>query len=378
MSHIARMKLVHLISSLKIGGAESMLVDMIRYLPTERYEHTVLYFHDGPNRKQLEQLGVRTIQIRGTWFLYDPFFWWRLYRTLQKIKPDLIHAGLWVANFAARFVGKIILRIPTICVVHQPVMYDGFVRNACDAFTFKFADKIVAVSQDVAHSLQQKKWIDVQKTILVPNGIDTKRVQYLVHEQAQTRAAYGLAQEHVVIGSVGRFVPIKNYGQLIDVFAELHMQMPHARLLLVGVGELEHELRQQAQRLGCAREIIFIVGKQSYGYYPLMDCFVQPSLQEGLSIALLEAMVAGLPCIATITDGTHAVITHTLDGLLIQSGNKKQLYDALVCMMSERKLRVQLATEAKKTVENRFSLDRTISAYQTLFAELSEHAEKMR
>src|SRR5579859_5390998 len=101
-----RKKVVHLISSLKIGGAESLLYDLIVGLGNQDYEHHVIYFHHGPHVARLEQLGVSTYQVRGIITLYDPIFFWRLARLIKKLKPDVIHSALWAANFAGRIIAR--------------------------------------------------------------------------------------------------------------------------------------------------------------------------------------------------------------------------------------------------------------------------------
>src|SRR3982750_1406571 len=90
---------VHVISSLKIGGAETVLYDLTRGLHVKGYQQSVIYFHEGPFSAQLCSLGIQVYYVMGLICLYDPVFWWRMYRLLHNLNPDTIHASLWSAGF---------------------------------------------------------------------------------------------------------------------------------------------------------------------------------------------------------------------------------------------------------------------------------------
>jgi glycosyltransferase involved in cell wall biosynthesis len=112
------------------------------------------------------------------------------------------------------------------------------------------------------------------------------------------------------------------------------------------------------------------VGQAAYGYYPLMDCFVLPSLQEGLSIALLEAMASRLPCVVTSVDHTHPVIENRVNGMVIQPVNVGQLVDALEAIMGDNDTKIQLGNSAYDSVIKNFTLDGLANAYDTLISSL--------
>jgi glycosyltransferase involved in cell wall biosynthesis len=281
-------KIVHLISSLKIGGAESLLGDLIIGLGTEQYEHQVIYFHDGPHAQRLRDYGVPVYQVKGLVCLYDPVFFWRLWHLIKKINPDLMHTALWAANFAGRIMGTL-LRIPVICVIHLGVDLDGRVRNMLDAVTFRLATKVIAVSQGVEQSLHAKKnWVPATRLTTIANGIDAAAIIERASRQHCSRKEIGIKDDAVAIGAVGRFVPRKNFGLLIEAFVSVYAQHKQAHLMLVGLGEQEAELRTKVTELGLSGAVTFVVGKSAYGYYPLFDCFVLNCL------ALLPAQVMKL------------------------------------------------------------------------------------
>lgn len=363
-----RIKLVHVISSLKIGGAESLLVDLIRLMPSHRYDHHVIYFHDGPNRTRLTHMGIPTYHVSGGFCLYDPIFWLRLYRLLKILQPDIIHGSLWAANFAVRLIGKMILHIPTVCVLHWSLEQDGRIRNMLDYGTLDWADRVVAIADGVASSLADAAWVSHKNIQVIYNGIDSQYVHQLVTMQAVTRDSLGIAPEALVFGTVGRFIYQKNYHHLINVFANVYQHYPHIRLLLVGLGPLEQDLRKQVAQLGITSAVIFVIGQPAYGYYKLMDCFVLPSLQEGLSIALLEAMSCGIPCVTTGVQ--HQVIHHNQNGILVLPHDAAELCRQLARMIVEEPLRKQLGKAGQARVIEAFQLADTARTYERLFEDM--------
>jgi glycosyltransferase involved in cell wall biosynthesis len=362
-------KIVHVISSLKIGGAESLLYDLIVGLGSEQYEHHVIFFHDGPNAKRLQELGIPVYHIKGLICMYDPLFFWRLHRTIKKLKPDVIHSALWAANLAARI---IVFRqgIPLVSAVHLGVDLDGRIRNLLDQPTFGLARHIIAVSEGVKKSLQDKGWVDDSSITVIPNGIDPQAIVERSKRVQVTRADLGLTDEHIVIGSVGRFIPRKNYSLLLESFASVYARCNQARLMLVGLGPQEQQLRAQAKNLGIDAAVIFVVGKSAYSYFPLFDCFVLSSHQEGLSIALLEALCFKLPCIVTSSNENHEVIQHNQTGL-IALPTVASLAEQLMTYCANKNVRLHIGNEGHKMLKDKFNLLKMIDAYRNVF----EHAE---
>jgi len=356
-----RIKLVHVTSSLKIGGAERVLFDLITHLDPNKYEQVVVYIHDGPYREQLEQLGIPTFCVRGFFFRYDPWLLVCLWRLFKKLKPDVVHTLLWSANVAGRCVARF-MRIPCVAAVHNNCEQNGFVRNSIDKLTAYKHAVVVAVSQEVAQSAVCHAWVPAQKIQVITNG-----VQPAVSTQQITREALGLSENHFIIGSVGRFHPVKRYDLLLKVFAQISRIHAHARLLLLGVGELEHNLRAQAQNLGIDHLVTFVIAQPAQNYYSLFDCFVQTSAQEGVSIALLEAMSAALPCVVMNTGHKHSVITHKVTGLVVPATDTKGLDQAIEGLIIDHTQAVCLGSQAQKEVQMRFSLDAMVKAYAGLF-----------
>lgn len=323
-----KIKLLHITSSLKIGGAEAVLCDLVQNMDHALFEHHVIYFHDGPHRAKLQEQGIAVHHIKGALFLYDPLFIIRLYRIIKEINPDCIHSLLWSANIAGRIMARL-LGIPIVCAMHNNVDQDGRFRGFLDSMTLPLAHKLIAVSPGVAQSIRQRDtWLPVHKIVIIQNGIDIDQLHKNSHQANKCRNDLGLEENHFIIGSVGRFEPVKRYDLMLDSFAMVYARNVQARLVLVGVGSCQAMLRKQTQTLGIEDVVIFVVGQPAYGYYPLFDCFVMSSDKEGISIALLEAMSFSLPCVVTNSESHHPVLHNGINGIIVQAGNALALAQA--------------------------------------------------
>jgi len=363
-----KIKLLHVTSSLKIGGAEVVLCDIVRTLGHNAFEHHVIYFHDGPNVERMADIGAKLYHIKGLACLYDPLFFARLFFLIKTLKPDVIHSLLWSANVSSRIVAKL-LRIPHISAYHLDIYNDGILRIFLDKATRHMSDYVVAVSDDVAASLGERS--TCKRRVIIKNGIDFEYLHKQVAGCGVTRQKFGFNQSDFIIGSVGRLHPQKNFPLLLKSFALVSRVRNNARLVIVGVGPLEHSLRDLACHLGIKDKVVFVIGKKACDYYPVFDCFVQSSIKEGLSIALLEAISFGLPCIVTNNSATHPVIEHGVHGLIVKSQDEKGLYDALLQFIDNPSLSSGLGSAAKSHVLESFSVKDMAEQYRDLFCSFS-------
>jgi L-malate glycosyltransferase len=356
-----RIRILHVISSLEMGGAQAVLLNVIRALPSDTYQQYVVYFHHGPYVEYVQKLGVPVYQVGGILCSYDPFFWWRMLRMIRAIKPDVIHASLWSAGFVCRIM-NVLHGIPVVTAVHAVFKHHGWLRCLLDRLTVSAADRFIAVSDEIASSV--KLWLPNQVVHVVANGIDVEHI-HMIQNAHEPYAIPTLLPEHFVIGSVGRFVSVKRYDLLLHLFAQLSRHYAQVRLLLIGVGPLEHELRAQALQLDIADKVVFIIGQSALRLYPHMDCFVQTSLYEGLSIALLEAMATGVVCITTGHDGQHAIIQHGINGYVVRPDNTQQMIDYIEQLILNPAGYKSVSFQAARTVREGYSIQAMRRGYET-------------
>lgn len=358
---------MHIITSLKMGGAETALHRLISHKAMRQHEHTILYIHDGPIRGRIEAAGFRAIKLSGLFFLYDIFLFFRAYFWVKKLNPDLIHTALWSANILGRLVGKA-CSIPVISDLHGQASREGFLRNKLERLTKKFSNTVVAVSYSVARDYKQ---IIGSEPLVIQNGIDC--ADCLVQASCGATAKETIMPgKHFVVGAVGRLEPIKAYDRLIRAMALFLARLDGScrkqiMLCIVGDGSERVALEALAQELGIAEQVFF-AGQQSNSllWYTFFDCFVLSSESEGLSLALLEACALGVPVITTHDSQEHDVVIHGVNGLLVHDKKPEALAGALQHLYNNPDLRRSMSERCKKDAR-RYDLSQTAAAYLNLY-----------
>lgn len=350
----------HIISSLKVGGAEQVLCSLIEHL--DDYEHQVAYIHHGPMIENLRKLNIQTYQLSGFLHPYDLSLCFQLRNLIKKVQPVLIHSSLWLANMAGIVVGRT-LGIPVIASLHNNLEQDGRLRNAISSFLLPKASSIISVSDEIARGFKAQFPHDQKKLVVIKNGIDISLIPS--NKDKINRKSLGLDSHHFIIGSVGRLEPVKNYSFLIATVADLVKKYSHVRLVLLGTGSQEYQLKALVNQLGINEYVKFVGQQPARFYYGLFDCFTLSSNREGISMALLEAMANGVPCVITNESSSHDVITSEQDGLLVLAGNRKEFYKAFERLLLNLSLAQMLGSNAQKTVEENFAIHNMADAYRS-------------
>jgi len=359
---VHKKRILHITSSLKMGGAEQVLFQLLRSLHDD-FEHTVIYFNEGPFVEKIKSLGISVYQVKGFFCRYDPLFWWRLYRLIKALNPDVIHTLLWVANFAGRLLGHL-LKKPVVCAIHSPCNTNaGFSsqRLFLDRLTMKWASRVICVSKQIP---------------LVPLAIQPAQVTYIengvdsdwLYERSKKRIIQK-ASNHIIIGTVGRLVSIKNQEVLLYLIKELKPIYSNIQLMIIGDGPLRLSLLDKAQELHIA-DMVTIIADEATFYYPLFDLFILSSFAEGLSIALLEAMSFGIiPLVAS--SKKHDVIIHNSNGFLFNANNINELVQMVKNILNEEVDIENMKNRAVQTVRTRFSIFQMAQSYKHVYEELS-------
>ncbi|MFH1254429.1 MAG: glycosyltransferase [bacterium] len=390
------MNILHLITSLKVGGAESALVNYLsKVVDRDGNTHSVAYFHFGPNTKKIEDIGINIYKISGALSIYDPVFFFRLAKLIKFIKPDVIHSSLWSANIVARLISKI-SKIPVICDLHGNSFDEGRLRNCFDRRTVNYCAKIVAVSDSVKDSYLKNiigsedisctcrsnaaKNSAHSKLVVIKNGIDVQALRDKALKDPLTRKDFGFSDSDFVIGAVGRLEPIKSYDVLIKAFARLtsfcHPGLDPGskpKLCIIGDGSQTSELVALVKTLKIEEHVVFTGFRpDAYKFYPMFDCFALSSQSEGLSIALLEAMAFGLPVISTNLDiSCHDVITPEINGFLVYPNDIENYALAINKLFQDHQedqsLRKVIGERNLNLVCTEFCIDGVVSRYQELY-----------
>lgn len=359
-----------LIPTLDRGGAEKQLVLLATGLRERGLApEVVVLTRSGPYHEDLLESGI-PVHVVGKRGKIDPICFSRLSRLFKKQRYDLVQTWLFAANtygrLAARHAGvRAIVATERCCDWWKSSLHFWIDRRLS-----RFTDRIVVNSQGVAAFYRDHVGLPADKIVVIPNAVAEPEHATFVNRR-ELRRELGLPEDSFVVGFVGRLWPQKRVPDLIWACDIVRNIRPQIRLLIVGDGPLRTELALYARDVGMGERTVF-TGERAdvWRLLQVMDAFVLPSAFEGMSNALMEAMLAGLPVVCTDIPGNRELVQHGITGLLVPPGNRAELARAIWRLMDAPELRHRLGEAARRFVRENFSVDRMVTSYVQLYRTL--------
>jgi len=378
-----KIHLLHLISSLKVGGAEILLLHYIRSLGTEHYIHHVYCFgNDGPIKEKIESLCVPVYMGPQQASIKNPvnFFFSilgllkDLLGFIKKNRILIIQSHLAYANQLAVLAGKIagISSFPTVhntmSFVDKRSSFDPrvHIKKAVNAVVYRAADKVVAISQEVKEIIQDIFELDDSKVIVLKNGIIPGLLSLGSEHSGQKEQAS--SQKLKLIG-VGSLTHQKAFEVLVRAAAKLVEQgFDDFLVRIAGEGPERDCLEHLILELGVKGNVRLLGVRDDVGaLLRTSDIFIMPSRYEGLSIAMIEAMASGLPVIASDAPGLKDYIDQEGNGLLFEIEDHKALAESILLLANNKMLLEKLSKGARDTFESEYDIRENIKPLDTFF-----------
>ncbi len=321
-----RSRILHVIDSLDLGGAQVVLLNLIQHADRARFQHEVAAIHGrGVFWKALRATGVPVRSL--SFHHYFPSYVFGLLWLLLTRRPDVVHCHLLAANVIAK-------PLAALCGVRVRINHDHCNDKLtdprpwalpADRWTNRFSTHVIAVSESTRAFVERHEGVPRERTSTIHNGIDCVAFQPQPAQRAAARERWQLPADAFVVAGIGRLTFQKNFALFLDVAAAVLREHPHAFFVLVGTGEDEAALREQAGRLGIADRVRFLgyVGEMA-ALYPALDALLLTSRYEGLPITILEAMAAGVPIVASQLDGIAEVLADGCDAALVPADDAAQ------------------------------------------------------
>lgn len=363
-------KIIHILGASKFGGIVQYLAFLIERQLKDNYQVAILtenekiksYFQE--NFPQVKIVTTKKVYKREISPFYDL---WALLRTIKILKGySIVHTHTSKGGFIGRLAAKI-TRVPLIIhTAHGFAFHEFSSKKATFFYSFLerlvsyFCDKIILLNKKDYQLAKKFKIGNEKKLALIYNGIDLKKIEK-EKPDFSIREKLGLKAGDFLITFVGRLSPQKNPEILIRTMKELVKENNRKIcLLLIGedMGEKEKLLKliKEFQLDSNVHFLDFI--KNPIPLLKASDCFVLPSLWEGLPIALLEAMACSLPVIASNIKGNNEVILDGINGYLFSPNNEKDLKEKIMLLLNNEELRTKIGKQGKETVIKRFSKER--------------------
>lgn len=352
-------RVLHVIDSLDLGGAQTFLLDLVRNHDRSRYLPEVAVMHGrGVYAGALEESCLRIHFLSPGKFppVYVPNFW----RLMRKEKFDILHFHLFGANLCAKPLA-LAAGHPSI-IVHDQCNDASRDRNpvllTADALANRGVARVIAVSESVRRYLLDREDLDDGAVEMIPNGIDAEMfIPPTEVERAKARDDLGLPPEVLIVGGVGRLVSQKNFTVFLEVAARFLAHDPSAIFVIAGTGPQAMDLKLKASALGIGGSVRFL-GHVSHrpGLYQALDALLLTSDFEGTPLTLLESMATGIPVIASAVDGIAEVCTDGHDAMLVMPRDVDGFASALDRVLNDRELKKLLGTNARATMVNRYEI----------------------
>lgn len=361
-------KILYFITDLGIGGAERILFSMLNKMDKARYLPVVCCLYGGELVDKIKELNIRVVDLKARTKL-DVSVFFKLYYLLKKEKPDIVHTHLFHANLIGRLVAKLAGTKIIVSTQHYSASYYGRIGILSDRFTAFLTDQIIAVSEAAKRFCVEEEGIPKRKIKVIYNGIDLDVIdgEKSGHE-LRRRLSLG---QGPIIGCLGRFVEVKGYKYLFYAASDIVKHYPAAKFIILGHGPLKHELMELVNKLGLSNQVIFIDSDtEANAFLSILDIYVLPSLSEGLSVALLEAMAMSKPVVVTKVGGNPEVVIDSENGLLVPPRDPSSLSKAIISILKDDNFRFKIASNARRRIEEKFNIDTMVKDTELVYSSL--------
>ena len=368
--------IAHVVHRFDIGGLENGVVNLINRLPESTWRHAVIALTDVSSAfsQRVQRQDVQYVSLRKPpghlWKVYP-----RLARTLRALQPAVVHTR----NLAA------LEAVVPAWALGVPVRIHGeHGRDARDPHGTRrryqwvrrayrpFVSRYVALSQDLQRYLRTRVGVPEDRIVQLYNGVDSDRFRPVQGARIAIDGCPFRSPEHWLVGTVGRMDPVKDQCTLARSFVLALRMNPSAqdrmRLLIVGDGALRAEC-ESILEAGGARHLAWFAGDRNDIPEIMrgLDCFILPSLAEGISNTILEAMSCAIPVVATRVGGNSELVNEAVTGSLVPPADTVALMQAMISYFDNQALARQHGAAGRKRVEESFSLQRMVDAYHDLY-----------
>ncbi len=355
-----------------MGGMESGLLQIINR-SSPNFEHQIIAIRHLGQFVDLLKSGVKCSALKYSGKKRGAFL--PLARLIHHLGPDILHIRNWGPYFDGVVAGRL-ARVPKIVFGFHGKNYKEFASLPFKKkFAFNFLSKIVSAVTTLNNSMKKELISEIgirkEKINVLPNGTDLTRFVPLGNGKKKLRREISLAQSENIIGTVGRLDKIKNIPTLLKAIKILIDRGRSIHLVVVGDGPELSNLLYVVKRLGISSYVHFL-GKRNDVPVILsgLDIYVQSSWYEGFSNAILEAMAAHLPVVASNVGGNPELVKDNESGMLFEPNDPEELALKVDLLIENPILRKNLGLKARRIVEANYTIEKMVANYERFYLSL--------
>jgi len=364
-------KICYVIGTLEIGGAEKQLLKLVKNIDRRRFLPVVIALRGGALKEEFEKV-VKLIVIGKRWKI-DPFFLFRLISVIRKEQPYILHTFMFTSNTWGRIAG-IIAGVPVLIASERCVdIWKRWYHKLIDKILLRFTYKVIGNSNAVKKFYQETEGIPANKITVIYNGIDLEEFQNIEPCKIEVEKKGGL------VGTGGRFTEQKGLIYLLMAIPEVLKVFPDTKFIFVGDGPLRKSFEDFAKSHKISDSVIFTgYRKDILSIFSLCDVIVVPSLFEGMSNIILEAMALKKPVIGTNIPEIAELIEDGKNGFLVPvKDNVKDIAEKIISLLKNPDMRKDMGEKGYNLIKGKFSLEKMIKRYETLYIETLQEKDRI-
>ena len=358
-------RLLLVVDSLEVGGAERHVVELAVALRRRGYEVAVACSVAGELLGELRDANIPIHQLlrRLMKRRLSVAFAWRLRRLLRRERFDLVHAHIY-ASTAAAAIATLGVGVPLVITEHTEASWQGRRERWISRWVYRRARNIIAVSTPIERRLIERDGVPPERVTLIPNAVIPASGN--PPDLADTLPDGWL--ERPLVGVVARLQPEKGVAIFLKAAAHASKVSPEARFLVVGDGPLREELLDLVGHVGLRERVHFLGYRvDAQRLIGLLDVLVVPSLTEGSPLIVLEAMAAGVPVVASAVGGIPDQVRHGEEGVLVPPDDPNALAGALGALLEDPALARRLGEAGRRRTENEFSHEALVRRIEAIY-----------
>jgi len=365
-------KVLHLITSLEVGGAQHGLLLGLPRFNTDRYEHIICSLMNRiPMAEQFRESGIEVHSL-GLNRRTDLSVVVRLRRLMKKVRPDILHTYLLHANVLGRIVGRLV-GIPVIIGSERTIGQAGPCGRLATKLSNPLTNAVEVNSELGARSIAIDLGVPPDKIEVVRSGVDLKKFGHSTN-RAAVRSQMGLKKGQHLVLYVGRLRAVKGIEYGLRAFAAAQSQLSSMHMALAGEGELLDHLKNIVRELNVSDHVTFLgVRNDLPDLLSGADSVLMPSLKEGFPRTAIEAMAAGKPIIATNVGGTSEAIIDGETGILIPAKNIEVMTSTLLRLVNDKDLQLKLGEAGRQRSTNNYSVNNYVTRLDELYRKLLKY-----
>ena len=380
-----RVKVIHVITRMDLGGAQQNTLHTVRHLDRRRYETVLVAGPGGPLESEVRDLFGRENPravileplIRRIHPALDLLALLRLTSLFLNEKPLIVHTHSSKAGILARLAAWI-ARVPVVIHTYHGFGFNDYQPPAtktlyvwAERLCCLLADALVFVSKSNEDYAKRHKLGDPKRYALIRSGVRLSDFPAKVEDKQKKKASLGLGAQKLLVVSIGNLKPQKNPADFVAMAHKVALEVPEAEFLFIGDGPLRRRLECQILASGLSARLALPGWRRDAAeLLACADVFVLNSLWEGLPRALIEAMKTGLPAVCYATDGVTDVLKDGVNGCVVPVGNISALARRVIELLKDEDLRRRLGGEAQRSIGAEFDIDEMVRAQERLYERL--------